>query len=49
MTIKLPNIFDRNSGLRTLDMEFQSIKISKFSGMGGGGGGGELQLTSEGN
>ena len=30
--INLPNIFDRNCSLRTLEMEFQSIEISKFFG-----------------
>ena len=46
MTINLSNIFDRNCRLRTLEMEFQSIKISKFSGGHGaarGGGGGEAE------
>ena len=33
MTINLPSIFDGNYRLRLLEMVFQDIKISKFSGV----------------
>ena len=35
ITINLANILDRNCPLRTLEMVFQSIKTSKFSGGAG--------------
>ena len=32
MTINLPSLFDRNIRLRVLEMVFQGLQISKFSG-----------------